>query len=162
MKALTELEDALTHFHQYRTAFQELGVHPDGCSLPRQYSLTHYISLIKAFGAPNRLCSSITESKNIKAIKEPWQRSSHYKVLGQMLLTIQHLDKLAAYWVDFTRWKMLVNPNPDTNFVIPPHANPVNVEEDDDDSAVDGPFVLAHVTLVKHSCKWLQFALFSL
>jgi hypothetical protein len=44
----------------------------------------------------------------------------------------------------------------------PPHANPVNVEEDDDDSAVDGPFVLAHVTLVKHSCKWLQFALFSL
>jgi hypothetical protein len=35
----------------------------------------------------------------------------------------------------------------------------VNVEEDDDDSAVDRPFVLAHVTLVKHSCKWLQFAL---
>jgi hypothetical protein len=158
-KALTELEDALARFHQYRTAFQELGVRPDGCSLPRQHSLTHYISLIKAFGAPNGLCSSITESKHIKAVKEPWRRSSRYKALGQMLLTNQRLDKLAAYRVDFTRRKMLVNPNPDTNSVIPPRAND---EEDDDDGAVDGPFVLAHVTLAKRSCKWLQFALFSL
>jgi hypothetical protein len=161
-KALTELEDALARFHQYRTAFQELGVRPDGCSLPRQHSLTHYISLIKAFGAPNGLCSSITESKHIKAVKEPWRRSSRYKALGQMLLTNQRLDKLAACRVDFTRRKLLVNPNPDANTVIPPHANPVNDEEDDDDGTVDGPFVLARVALAKRSCKWLQFVLFSL
>ena len=70
------MEDALERFHHYRTIFKESGVHPDGFSLPRQHSLVHYISLIQAFGAPNGLYSSITESKHIKAIKEPWQRSN--------------------------------------------------------------------------------------
>ncbi|KAL6305520.1 hypothetical protein BKA93DRAFT_816905 [Sparassis latifolia] len=48
------------------------------------------------YGAPNGLCSSITEAKHIKAIKEPWRRSNRYNALGQMLLTNQHLDNLAV------------------------------------------------------------------
>jgi hypothetical protein len=63
---------------------------------PRQHSLSHYCLLITEFGAPNGLCSSITESKHIKAVKEPWRRSHHHEALSQMLLTNQHLDKLAA------------------------------------------------------------------
>jgi hypothetical protein len=43
----------------------------------------------------------------IKAIKEPWHRSSHYKALGQMLLTNQWLDKLVASHVDFTKHSMM-------------------------------------------------------
>ena len=106
-KTLAELQAALTRFHEYRTIFEDLGICPDGCALPRQHSLTHYLGLIRAFGAPNGLCSSITESKHIKAIKEPWRRSSHYKALGQMLLTNQRLDKLAAARVDFSIRGML-------------------------------------------------------
>jgi len=101
-KTLTQLQGALDRFHQYRTVFEDLGICPDGCAIPRQHSLPHYLELIRAFGAPNGLCSSITESKHIKAIKEPWRRSSHYKALGQMLLTNQRLDKLAAVRVDFS------------------------------------------------------------
>lgn len=63
--------------------------------------------MIRAFGAPNGLCSSITESKHIKAVKKPWRRSSRYQALGQMLLTNQRLDKLAAARVDFQRRGML-------------------------------------------------------
>ena len=63
--------------------------------------------MIWAFGAPNGLCSSITEPKHIKAVKKPYQRSSHYKALGQMLLTNQCLDKLAAAQVDFEKCGML-------------------------------------------------------
>jgi hypothetical protein len=59
------------------------------------------------FGAPNGLCSSITESKHIKAVKEPWRQSSRYKALGQMLLTNQQLDKLAAARIDFSTRGML-------------------------------------------------------
>ena len=99
--------DALARFHQYRTVFEEEGVRPDGFCLPRQHSLFHYASLIRAFGAPNGLCSSITESKHIKAVKEPWRRSSRYNALGQMLLTNQRLDKLAMARVDFTDRGML-------------------------------------------------------
>jgi hypothetical protein len=87
--------------------FKEAGVRPGGFALSRQHSLIHYFSLIRAFGAPNGLCSSIMESKHIKAVKEPWRRSNHYEALGQMLLTNQCLDKLAAAHIDFTHCGML-------------------------------------------------------
>jgi hypothetical protein len=63
--------------------------------------------LLHAYGAPNGLCSSITESKHITAVKKPWRWSSHYKALGQMLLINQRLDKLAATHVDFANQGML-------------------------------------------------------
>jgi hypothetical protein len=59
------------------------------------------------FGAPNGLCSSITELKHIKAVKEPWRRSDRFDALSQMLLTNQRLDKLAASRVDFADRGML-------------------------------------------------------
>ncbi|KAG1903541.1 uncharacterized protein F5891DRAFT_1185154 [Suillus fuscotomentosus] len=65
------------------------------------------VSMIRLFGAPNGLCSSITESKHIKAVKEPWRCSSRFKALGQMLLTNQHLDKVAAAHADFEACGML-------------------------------------------------------
>jgi hypothetical protein len=79
----------------------------DNFNLPRQHSLNHYVKLIHAFGAPNGLCSSITESKHIKAVKEPWRHSRRFEALSQMLLTNQRLDKLAAAHVDFTEREML-------------------------------------------------------
>ena len=106
--SLNDLDDALTRFHQYRTVFQETGVRgPDGLSLPRQHAMVHYREHIPAFGAPNGLCSSITESKHIKAVKEPWRRSNRFNALGQILLTNQRLDKLAAAHVDFGHRQML-------------------------------------------------------
>jgi hypothetical protein len=69
--SLKALAEALDRFHHYRTIFEERGVRVDGFALPRQHSLIHYLALIRAFGAPNGLCSSITESKHIKAVKEP-------------------------------------------------------------------------------------------
>ena len=51
---------------------------------------------IQLFGSPNGLCSSITESKHIKAVKEPWRRSSRYKALKQILQVLVRLDKIAA------------------------------------------------------------------
>lgn len=106
---LAAIEQALADFHQERVVFEELGVRV-GFSLPRQHSLKHYPALIQQFGAPNGLCSSITESKHIKAVKEPWRRSNKYKALGQMLLTNQRLDKLHAARVDFTARGMLGGP----------------------------------------------------
>ncbi|KAG2737158.1 hypothetical protein P692DRAFT_20638738, partial [Suillus brevipes Sb2] len=70
---LTQIQDALRRFHQYRKVFD---VVVPTFSLPRQHSMTHYLDMIRLFGAPNGLCSSITESKHIKAVKEPWRWSS--------------------------------------------------------------------------------------
>ncbi|KAG1720918.1 uncharacterized protein EDB91DRAFT_1240359 [Suillus paluster] len=103
-KTLDEIQNVLDHFHQYREIFTTF---VKTFSLPHQHSLQHYIHLICLFGAPNGLCSSITESKHIKAVKEPWRRSNRYKALSQMLVTNQCLDKLAAARTDFTNCGML-------------------------------------------------------
>ncbi|KAG0691538.1 hypothetical protein DFH29DRAFT_884213 [Suillus ampliporus] len=105
-KTLEKIQEALNQFHWYLKFFETLDVVPT-FSLPCQHSLQHYILLIQLFGAPNGLCSSITEAKHIKVVKEPWRHSSWYKALGQMLVTNQHLDKLAASHAYFTQCKML-------------------------------------------------------
>ncbi|KAJ6563752.1 hypothetical protein B0H10DRAFT_2445344 [Mycena sp. CBHHK59/15] len=98
---LITIKNALDRFHHYRQAFIDCGVCTD-ISLPCQHSLVHYIPSICLFASPNGLCSSITESKHIKAVKELWRRSSRYKALPRMLVTLTHLDKLAAARRDFT------------------------------------------------------------
>ena len=105
--SLEALDEALRRFHHHREIFQTSGIRVNGFNLPRQHSLTHYVKLIRAFGAPNGLCSSITESKHIKAVKEPWRRSNRFEALGQMLLINQRLDKLAAARVNFASCGML-------------------------------------------------------
>ena len=93
--SLEILSTLLTQFQSAREAFVEKGVRKENDIPPRQHSLIHYPNLIRDFGAPNGLCSSITESKHIRAVKEPWRRSNRYNALGQMLLTNQRLDKLS-------------------------------------------------------------------
>ena len=66
---LVAIDAAVANFHRDCVAFDD--VRPDGYSLPYQHSLVHYSLMIREFGASNGLCSSITESKHIKAIKEP-------------------------------------------------------------------------------------------
>lgn len=138
-KSLHELQDTLKRFHQYRTIFETKGVRSN-FNLPRQHSLIHYFKLIRAYGAPNGLCSSITESKHIKAIKEPWRRSNRYNALGQMLLTNQRLDKLAASRADFeTRGMLSVSEPPYADSATVPGAGTtiVTVHDDDDPSRGD-------------------------
>ncbi|RPD70597.1 hypothetical protein L226DRAFT_547722 [Lentinus tigrinus ALCF2SS1-7] len=104
---IAQFRDARSQFYDHRKVFQETGVRPDGFSLPRQHSLDHYDQHMINFGAPNGLCTSITEAKHIKAVKEPWRRSNRFEPLGQMLLTNQRLDKLSAARADFTARGML-------------------------------------------------------
>ncbi|KAH7904477.1 hypothetical protein BJ138DRAFT_991301, partial [Hygrophoropsis aurantiaca] len=103
---LKQIQDALDRFHRYRKIFHRVGV-VFTFSLPRQHSMKHYPELIRQFGAPNGLCSSITECKHIKAVKQPYRRSSRFRALGQMLVTNQRLDKIAAARTDFTNRGML-------------------------------------------------------
>jgi hypothetical protein len=103
---LHELEAALAQFHTHREIFVTTGVR-ESFNLPRQHSMVHYLASIRAYGSPNGLCSSITESKHIKAVKKPWRRSNKYEAIGQMLLTNQRVDKLAAFRVELTRCGML-------------------------------------------------------
>ncbi|TFK61918.1 hypothetical protein BDN72DRAFT_863235 [Pluteus cervinus] len=95
-KDLEVMEAVLDDFHRQREIFKHEGIRAD-FNLPRQHSLRHYRLQIQRFGAPNGLCSSITESKHIKDVKEPWRRSNRNQPLGQMLTTIQRTAQLQVF-----------------------------------------------------------------
>ena len=78
---LDTLTTTLERFHHYHTVFQDAGVQSEGFSLPHQHTLVHYRHHIENFGAPNGLCSSITESKHIVAVKKLWRRLSRHNAL---------------------------------------------------------------------------------
>ncbi|KAF8881514.1 hypothetical protein CPB84DRAFT_1817258 [Gymnopilus junonius] len=124
---LVSINEAVKNFHHHRVAFD------------------------LEFGAPNGLCSLIMESKHIKAIKEPWHHSNHYEALGQMLVTNQHLDKLAMARVDFRAQGMLQQALYGTTSVTvedmtPPASQGLEEDEDEDGGAVDND-LLADVIL---------------
>ncbi|KAI6016033.1 hypothetical protein BKA83DRAFT_4129081 [Pisolithus microcarpus] len=99
-KDLCNLNDVLARFYQYCEVFKTMGT-VSSFSLPQQHAMKHYRQLIQLFGAPNGLCSSITKSKHMKAVKKPYWHTNKYHALGQMLLINQQLDELAASQADF-------------------------------------------------------------
>ncbi|KAF7349140.1 hypothetical protein MVEN_01436200 [Mycena venus] len=147
---LTAIDAALARYHHERTIFVDSGVCPNGFCLPRQYSLTHYRYLIQEFGASNGLCSSITESKHIKAVKQPWRRSSRYEALAQMLTINDRLDKHTAARVDFVDHGMMTGPIARALPATAPAAAAANDGDDDDDGgATDERVILGEVILAK-------------
>ncbi|KAG0701249.1 hypothetical protein DFH29DRAFT_982811 [Suillus ampliporus] len=81
---LIQLQDALNRFHQYHKIFKTTGV-VLGFSFPHQHSLNHYSLMIRLYWRPKR-----------PLFINNGYRSNKYKALGQMLLTNQRLDKIAA------------------------------------------------------------------
>ena len=160
---IKKLNILLAQFHQEREIFHEAGIRPDGFDLPRQHSLRHYADSIMKFGAPNGLCSSITESKHIKAVKKPWRRSSRFNALSQMLLTNQRLDKLAAITVDFrTRgmlsqsiWDGYIDPPPPA--VQPPQTAANDDNDNDDGEAIDDHDIIGETKLAVNPSKRISF-----
>ena len=163
---LDQIEGAVARFHQERKIFIQTGVRDD-FSLPRQHSLSHYRFLIQQFGAPNGLCSSITESRHITAVKKPWRRSNRNEPLGQMLLTNQRLDKLAASRVDFFTCGMLDGPLLTSGLPIgmgpahEPHPSPSGPRGGDrvgDAEAVEGITSLGDVKLARYPGESTQLS----
>ncbi|KAF7341035.1 hypothetical protein MSAN_02089300 [Mycena sanguinolenta] len=149
---LDEIDAALARFHTHRDIFIATGVRVS-ISLPRQHSMVHYRPSIILFGSPNGLCSSITESKHIKAVKEPWRRSNRYNAIFQMLRTIARLDRLAALRDIFSRQGMLQGST--TSYALRtmrgelPQPPPAMNEEDDDGGDSPGPKSLSSVELAQ-------------
>ncbi|KIJ63554.1 hypothetical protein HYDPIDRAFT_92089 [Hydnomerulius pinastri MD-312] len=152
---LSQLESALARFHVYRQIFIDEGVRESDISLPRQHSLKHYSRSIRLFGSPNGLCSSITESKHIKAVKIPWRRSNRFNALLQMLRTNCRLDKMATIYEAFAARNMmegstlsytvrvLEGDDPSTPF-FEAHEN-----NEEDGGPIMGPKVLSSIQLAK-------------
>lgn len=150
--ALHEIENKLAQFHHYRDIFISTGVRID-ISLPRQHALKHYPRSIRLYGSPNGLCSSMTESKHIKAVKEPWRRSGRHNALVQMLRTNCRLDKMASARRAFDRLGMMAGTISAYTAMVLQGGEPVveetptGNEDVNDIGPVSGPKVLSSIHL---------------
>lgn len=151
--ALHEIEDKLRQFHHFRDIFIQTSVRMD-ISLPRQHALKHYPRSIRLFGSPNGLCSSMTEAKHIKAVKEPWRRSGRHKALVQVLRTNCRMDKMASARRAFAEQGMMKGTTAAYTAMILRGEQPVieaSLNEEDKDlkdiGPVSGPKVLSSVHL---------------
>jgi hypothetical protein len=117
----------------------------------------HYLRSIRLFGSPNGLCSSITESKHIKVVKEPWRRSNRFRALAQMLRTNCRLDKLLAVRQVFTRLGMMDGTTSTYQAMLlrgetPQPRAPMNTDnnaDNDDYGPAQGPKSLSSVELAQ-------------
>ncbi|KAF5382367.1 hypothetical protein D9757_009785 [Collybiopsis confluens] len=121
--SLAEIQRSIKSFQEYRQIFIDTGVR-EHFSIPRMHAIKHYPFCIMEFGAPNGLCSSITESRHITAVKKPWRRSNCYQALSQMLLTNQRLDKLSALRSSLVKHQFLLPSHP-------PKPDPFDTESED-------------------------------
>jgi hypothetical protein len=147
-----KLDQHVADFHKHRQVFIEAGLRSN-FNLPRQHSIIHYAPRIRDFAAPNGLCSSITESKHIRAVKDPYRRTNHYKEMGQMLIINQRMDKMNSAFTDFACRGMLDSDDPFTN-ILPsiPQTRTNQLQNDDlDDDLVSSDVIqlLAEVRLCK-------------
>lgn len=98
---LQHMEKALEEYYHHHEVFVETGIRKPKSWSPRQHSLKHFLRAIRDFGLPNGLCSSITESKHIDAVKKPWRHSNCHNTLKQMLVTNTRSDKIRAAYNQF-------------------------------------------------------------
>lgn len=142
---LDDLAAAVEHFNKKREIFRE--VRGDlGLSLPFQCSMVHYVDFMWKFGAQ---MASITEPKHIKAVKQPYRRSSKNNALCQMLLMNQRLNKLHRFRVVLQSRNMLSSapfPIYGSDVAVPMAENPVQ-EDNEDSGAVPGERVQGEVRL---------------
>jgi alcohol dehydrogenase class IV len=162
---LISMAHALQSFHEHRVIFKEAGIAADNVALPRQHALDHYITGITLFGSPNGLCTSIMESKHIRAVKEPWRRSSKHNALGQILEINQRLDKLSAARVDFTARGLLEDSIMTDTLRSTGQLDDEdgaddandNISDDEDDAGrADGPQASSHVEMARRNGVWIS------
>lgn len=148
--SLTSMTNTLERFLNLRTIFIETGIRAD-FALPRQHALLHYVYGITLFGSPYGLCSSITESKHIAAVKDPWRRSNRDEPLVQILQTNTRMAKLAAARAEYGRRGMLP---------VTLHGKllaELDGEDDRDVADVAGPYSALVVSLAKKPGKSSSF-----
>ncbi|KAG1810404.1 uncharacterized protein HD556DRAFT_1428451 [Suillus plorans] len=154
-KALMKVYLAAIEGHVPQDVVRTFGAFLEFCYTVRREALTED-DLIKLQDALDHfhqyweIFKTTGVSKHIKAVKEPWRRSSRFDALRQMLLTNQCLDKLAAARIDFEAHGMLHGScRPGRLHIHKPQNHSVEVDAGE---IIDGPAVEPHVGLALTPC----------
>ncbi|KAH9160902.1 hypothetical protein EDB89DRAFT_2116975 [Lactarius sanguifluus] len=106
------------------------------------------VRIIKDFGAPGGLYSSITKFHHITTVKKLWHQLNRYQALGQMLLINHHLSSCGLF----------SHPGvPQFEAPQPQHTSTEEEDGKDDNGSPVEENVLGHVTLAQ-TCGSIQLS----
>ncbi|KIL57451.1 hypothetical protein M378DRAFT_188432 [Amanita muscaria Koide BX008] len=154
---LEQYKRHLVQFHRLRTVFIETGVRTS-ISLPRQHSLTHFVDKIELFRSPNGVCSSITESKHIRAMMRTISRLNKLVSIRRVFQNRAMLDSSTSGYATAlaTGSPLPIRPfgagnGNSKSSDMESHHNDPDDDSDDDGGPSSSPYALAQVTLASKS-----------
>ncbi len=100
---IRRLNDSVTHFHQNKDIFVELGSQ-EHFNIPKFHSLLHYASSITLFGATDNYSTEQTERLHINFAKEAYHATNHKDELSQMTTWLVCREKVQQHSA-FVKWQ---------------------------------------------------------
>ena len=104
---LTRLDDALSHFHNNKDVFVDLGIQKH-FNLPNIHSLIHYSSSIRLFRTTDNYNTEQTEQIHIDVIKDAYKATNHKDETVQMATWQQHCEKIQVHYA-YIKWRQQDN-----------------------------------------------------
>ncbi|KAG1807487.1 uncharacterized protein BJ212DRAFT_1303449 [Suillus subaureus] len=104
-QTLVLLDDALTHFHDNKDIFLDLGIRSN-FNLPKLHSFCHYVHMIKMYGTTDNYNTKYTEHLHIDLMKDAYRATNCKDKYSQMTLWLKRCEKML--WHDnFVQWRLV-------------------------------------------------------
>ncbi|KAF8261794.1 hypothetical protein EI94DRAFT_1525433, partial [Lactarius quietus] len=100
---ITCLNSSLTHFHDHKDVFIDLGI-CQHFNLPKIHSLSHYIQSIHLFGTTDNYNTEQTEQLYIELMKYAFCATNHKDVPRQMVMWVDCREKVQDH-ATFIKWR---------------------------------------------------------
>ncbi|KAJ6611024.1 hypothetical protein B0H10DRAFT_2224503 [Mycena sp. CBHHK59/15] len=104
-ETLSQLDDALTRFHDNKEIFVDLGIRSN-FNLPKLHFLRHYKLSITRFGTTDNFNTEYTEQLHIDFAKDAYRATNHKDEYPQMTQWLERKEKILLH-SKFIRWREL-------------------------------------------------------
>ncbi|PPQ85738.1 hypothetical protein CVT24_001926, partial [Panaeolus cyanescens] len=115
---LAELADALEDFHKFKQIFSDFDIRDD-FNIPKIHFMSHYIELIKRFGAPDNFNTEYTERLHIDMAKDAYAASNRKDEYPQMTRWLDRKERIIQHEKHIRR-RLNSSTNAPTAVVKPP------------------------------------------
>ncbi|KIJ63535.1 hypothetical protein HYDPIDRAFT_66918, partial [Hydnomerulius pinastri MD-312] len=92
-ETLELVDDALTHFHNNKAIFVDLGIR-SSFELPKLHSLRHYVYMVRCFWTTDNYTTAYTERLHIDLTKDAYRATNHKDEYFQMTVWLERKEKM--------------------------------------------------------------------
>ena len=107
------LTDSLSHFHENKDIFIDLGVR-EHFNIPKLHYLKHYMNFIKLHGTTDNYNTKYTERLHIDLVKDAYQSTNQKDEYSQMTIWLERIEKLWHH-TSYIQWRLDGKPTPSWN-----------------------------------------------